>query len=112
VDPFGVHLNKALPDIPTAYLRWVLTSGVKLSAGLRAAVVAELQPRGQEPLPAPPRVLRPCPQCGTAGKIKLEWTTDSLQRRHLKAICATCGCFLDRPPQTPEYVEMANGSST
>jgi hypothetical protein len=103
----GKWKGRRLEKIDSTYLTWAL-GAIHLSARLAAEVRAELQARGQEPPRAPPRLLRPCPEHGTAGGVKLAWVTDSLQRRHLEARCRQCDRFLDRPPQTDEYVTLAN----
>lgn len=56
--PFGKHKNKPFSEIPVDYLRWL--QKLDLSAGLRSAVEAELQFRGEnngrQPSPTPPEL--------------------------------------------------------
>jgi hypothetical protein len=43
---FGRHRGQALDAVPSSYLTWVLETKIKLSSGLKSAVLAELQSRG------------------------------------------------------------------
>src|SRR5437667_118215 len=63
--PFGKHKDQAIADVPTSYLSWLTT--IKLSSGLKSAVVEVLQNRGvvvpQQP-PAKPPVCSECEELG------------------------------------------------
>jgi hypothetical protein len=106
--PYGKHRGQAPAEVATDYLRWFLKT-CKLSAGLRAAVAAELENRNvRVRLEPPPRLLRVCPEHGAAGGARIQWTVDRLGRKHLQVRCKTCNRFLDVAPQVPEYVEQAS----
>ena len=62
--PFGQHRGQPQCMVPTDYLTWLLAT-VKLSSGLRAAVTAEVEARGETAPPPPAPKLPPvCCRCG------------------------------------------------
>jgi hypothetical protein len=86
---FGMHRGKPLADVPADYLQWTLRN-VKLSSGVRGAVVEELRRRGVE-VPVAPQPREPsCPGCPAGTGITCAWFLDTLNRRHLKAWCRGC----------------------
>jgi hypothetical protein len=106
--PFGRHRGTPLPEVPAGYLRWLLAEA-KLSSGLRTALAAELQARGVEVPPAPPRKEPRCDRHPAAGFL-CSWLVDAIGRRHVRATCATCGRRLGFVPATGEYAEMADAA--
>jgi uncharacterized protein (DUF3820 family) len=108
--PFGCHKGRALPEIPAAYLCWLLRA-TKLSSGLRSAVCAELKRRGVA-VPDPPPPLPACERCGPGAGHRCTWAGDRLGRRHVRAECGRCGGFLTFPPSVPPYSTMADAAAT
>ena len=110
--PFGKHRNEPVRLIPSDYLAWLLRV-CKLSSGLRAAVVAELQARGLPvPVQPPPRPVRPCPTCPPGAGSACSWLEDRLGRRRVVAECDRCGRTVDYPPCVPPYTDMADRASS
>lgn len=105
--PFGKHKGQPLADVPTSYLRWLLDA-VKLSTGLRAATVAELQARGVTlpAPPAPPPAPR-CPRCGSPA-MKYSWTESRNGQRQVRRDCVRCGTFAGFAPRTPPFTTEAD----
>jgi len=46
VMPFGCHKNMPIKAVPTDYIKFILTNGVKLSASLRRQLQQEIERRG------------------------------------------------------------------
>jgi hypothetical protein len=94
--------------VPTDYLQWALRT-LKLSSGLREAVVAELRGRGifvppQEP---PAWVVRPCHRCGDTDYLGF-WMQDRRGLKRIQLECATCSTFLGFPPSRPPFSDLAD----
>jgi hypothetical protein len=106
--PFGRHKGRAIGEVPSGYLQWLLRE-CKLSSGLRAAVAAELQARGVAvpDVPPPQFTVGPCRVCGPVG-YSCGWLEDSLGRRRVRAECVRCGRCLGHPPSVPPYSTMAD----
>src|SRR5262245_19169478 len=104
---FGQHKGVALPEIPAGYLRWALTT-LKLSSGLRGAVVAELERRGQH-VPASPPVRAPeCPRCRHGKTLTYRWLQTRNGTRQIRTECLACGAFCGFAPQQPPYTTEAD----
>jgi hypothetical protein len=109
--PFGKYKDKPLALVPATYLAWVLRR-VKLSSGLRAAVVAELDRNCfPAPPPPPPRPLRSCPLHPGTRPVCL-WAEDTLGRRLIRAECPECGRWVDTPPCVPPYSTEADAGAS
>lgn len=105
---FGRHRGKLVSEVDTGWLGWSLRQDkVKLSAGLRAAVAAELQRRGVEVPPVPPYTVPPCRRCrGT--EVRVTWQQTSDGTRRLRGTCGRCNGYLRFLPMTPEWIAQAN----
>jgi hypothetical protein len=105
--PVGKWKGRALGEIDSGYLQWVLREW-KLSTGLRSAVEGELRRRGIEPPAAapPPKPLPPC-RCGSAD-LRLLWHEFRDGRRQVRRECAGCGACRGFAPQLPEFVAEAD----
>jgi hypothetical protein len=105
--PFGRHKGVPLPDVPASYLQWALRE-CQLSAGLRAALAAELARRSIEappmPPPAPPRTCRRCP--GT--RVLALWQETRDGGRRIRGECSRCRCFVAFLPEVEPYLSEAN----
>ena len=111
--PFGQHKGQPLDTVPTSYLTWLAT--VRLSAGLRAAVVAELARRGIQapPLPVPPeKPLTPCGRCNSADAPRLTWHEQRDGRRAIRRTCERCGHWCGHAAQTPANIAEANRNAS
>jgi hypothetical protein len=109
--PFGRHMGQPLAAVPTSYLSWLLRE-TKLSGGLRSAVAAELESRGQ-PAPAPPpRPVHPCHECGPGPGVTLFWYEDALGRKRIRAECNKCRRTADHPPCVEPYTTMADANAS
>jgi hypothetical protein len=106
---YGKHRGRPLRDVPTDYLCWALATCDNLSAGLRAAIRADLEGRPDcHALPPDPEpvVLR-CRHCGST-RLRLGWQTlRGTGRRAIRRECKRCGRFCDFASQTPENVAAA-----
>lgn len=108
--PFGKHKHRPLPDVPSAYLSWLLAT-VKLSARLRSAVAGELRARGglapAPPTPEPEPVR--CHRCGGT-ELRLRWRGFRDGRRMIARRCPHCRTHLGFAPQTPGNVALADAA--
>lgn len=67
-----------LPEVPSWYLAGCLTGrGLRLSAGLRQMVAAELGRRGEQVPSQPPPMPRRCRRCGPGAGVAYRWLVDS-----------------------------------
>jgi hypothetical protein len=113
VMPFGKHRGRPLSEIPDGYLQWLLREVAKLSAGLRAAAVAELTRRGRpvpDAPPPPPRDPR-CWRCGSQ-RLRPGWMQVAGGGQRIKLTCADCGRSGGFAPHTPEYVAQADAGAS
>lgn len=108
---FGKHKGQPLSQIPADYLAWVLRE-VKLSSGLRAAVVADLQRRGAPVPDQPPPRPEPCRRCGADGWPRCTWLQMRDGRKQITADCAKCGARIFFAPQVEPYVSLANATAS
>jgi hypothetical protein len=110
--PFGKHQGKPLAGVPGDYLAWLLRE-VKLSAGLRRAVVDELRRRGlTPPAPPPPPPEPDCRRCGPDGAVRYGWYEDRLGRRRIRRECGRCGASLGFAPTVEPFVFLADGNAS
>jgi hypothetical protein len=110
--PFGRYKGRTVDRIDTGYLRWLLT--IRLSSGLRSAVVETLRSRGVTvPEPPPPPTPPPsCRGCKGATVIDYSWYEDRLGRRFIKRRCRRCGADLGFAPHVQPYVGLADASAS
>lgn len=110
---FGIYKGRPLAEVDSGYLAWALrTDKVKLSSGVRAAVVAELERRGvASPPPPPPPPPPTCHQCGGVD-ILYGWMQLVTGVRRIKRLCRSCGRSLGFAPEVEPYLSYASASAT
>jgi hypothetical protein len=108
---FGKHRGRALPDVPTSYLAWLLRDCHSLSRALRGAVAAELVRRGVAPPTPTPPPPAPCPGCGSA-TFRHAWQEDRAGGRRIRRTCHRCGTFGGWAPQLPPYLAEADAAAS
>jgi hypothetical protein len=105
--PFGRHRGQPLTTVPTDYLRWVVRE-VRLSSGVQAAVLGELEARNIDaPPPGPARPVRRCAEHPDAEPVLVR-EEDSRGRCRIRAGCPRCRRWTDYPPCVSPYTTRAD----
>jgi hypothetical protein len=107
--PFGRHKGRTVDRIDSGYLSWLLT--IRLSSGLRSAVVETLRSRGVAVPEPPPHVPPSCSRCRGRTEISYSWFQDALGRSRIKRRCR-CGEDLGFAPHLPEFVARADAAAS
>ncbi len=108
--PFGRHRDESPSAVPSPYLKWLIT--IKLSTGLRTAIVEELRSRGiATPDPPPPPPVGPCSRCGDVGQ-RASWQTDRNGQSRIRLECQRCRALLQWAPQVEPWLTLANRSDS
>lgn len=107
--PFGMHKGKAVADVPTPYLKWLIAE-CKLSSGLAGAVRGELSRRGVTP-PAPrPATPHRC-QLHPDAEVLAYWLSQRDGRRSIRGECGQCGRWLGALPLSDENRRKADANT-
>jgi hypothetical protein len=111
--PFGKHKGKALADIPSSYLGWLLRE-CRLSTGVRSAVAAELESRGgKAPAPPSPKPEPDCRPCGAGPEaISYSWLQTRNGGRQISRRCSRCGEWLGSAPHVEPFVSRADAAAS
>jgi hypothetical protein len=107
--PFGKHKGKPPAEVPGDYLAWLLAN-VKLSSGLRIAIIDVLRSRGVPVAPLPPPPEPVCPDCGLDTRLFYGWLEASNGERRIQRLCG-CGKPLGFAPHVEPYLSLAERSA-
>src|SRR5262249_17193324 len=105
--------GQSLASVPTGYLLWAYRT-CSFSAGLKAAVRAELHSRSDGPRDLLPEPASPPPECDRCHSrdIALFWQQLANGAKRIRAECRRCQGFIKFMPESAENVAVADAAAS